>query len=326
MTSSKAKTKTPRTLLIVDGNPEREGLAKAITELVAWAHEHGHPLAVSKYMERTLKQARIRGNGGISVYKNFAELQKLVCAPQRKPAGAAPRGLLISLGGDGTLLHTIGNHLNCDLPVLGVNMGSVGFTASVAPDRFIPTLTEWSQGRTLIEEHMVLRVRHMRGRKVLHESVALNDVVLLREPRARIIHVELHQGESRVLSCHADGIILATPTGSTAYNLSAGGPIVHPLLKVVIATLLNAHTLASRPVVLPATPVVRLTWSSRSAKEHPGLTLDGREGWEVRDGDLVELSICDRPLQLVKPSGDDLGDYFDTLRNKLGWNAPIRGV
>lgn len=324
MKSSKSKSSPSRPLLIVDGNPEREGLARAVADLATWAVGHGYPLAFSKYMASTLKKAGIRGNGGVSVYKNFDELKRLM--PSGKSGARTANGLLISLGGDGTLLHTIGNHLKCDLPVLGVNMGSVGFTASVSPERFIPTLIEWAEGRTVIEEHMVLRARLMRGRKVVHESVALNDVVLLREPRARIILVELHQGESRVLSCHADGIILATPTGSTAYNLSAGGPIVHPGLKVMIATLLNPHTLASRPVVLPVEPVVRLTWMSRSEQEHPGLMLDGRESLKVRDGDVVELLAHDRPLRLVKPAGDGLRDYFDTLRGKLGWNAPIRGV
>lgn len=302
-------------VLIVDGNPEREGLSSALADLAHWAARQNHHLALPAMLKDFVRRED-RSRRDTTFFDTVGEAEAIWLEQQKA-------GLLISMGGDGSVLHAVGRFWALDLPVLGVNLGSVGFNAAVVPEQFVETLDAWVAGRTRIVEHMLMNARHLRGGEVIGESIILNEMTLHREPFARILQFELHQGESLVLACYGDGLIVSTPTGSTAYNLSAGGPIVHPAVEAFVVSTLGAHTLAGRPIVLATRPGLRLIWRARPSSDAPIIMLDGFKRWMMREGDEVELTRAEQKLRLVKPAGTD---YFETLRRKLNWSIPIRSL
>ena len=206
-------------------------------------------------------------------------------------------------------------------PVIGVNLGQIGFNASVEPDHLCEVIELWEKGQATVSERMVLRVQLERGGRIEHESVALNDVVLAKRSETRMIHVMLRQGNELVSSFGADGLIVSTPTGSTAYNLSAGGPIVHPAMELLIATAICPHSLSARPVVLPPDPPVTLQFVPRHDTGEAMVWIDGQEGWPIAPGDRVTLKATDSPLRLVTSPETR---YFERLRQKLLWNGDVK--
>jgi len=232
------------------------------------------------------------------------------------PRSALPRGtdLVIVAGGDGTLLSVARAAAPRGVPILGVNLGSLGFLTELQPDELYEGLSKVLSGAYEIEERQALRVRHRRGRRVRSEHAVLNDAVITKRALARMIVLDVQVDGDEVATYTSDGLILATPTGSTAYNLSAGGPILDPRMKAVDIAPICPHTMTYRPLVVPGSARVVVTLTS--AREPVYLTLDGQVGFPMRHGDSVSVDTHPRPVRLVRVAEKG---FFEVLRRKLRW-------
>jgi NAD+ kinase len=222
--------------------------------------------------------------------------------------------LMLVLGGDGTLLagaRSMGAH---QVPILGVNLGSLGFLTAVALDELYPTLEEVLAGRFVVDERVMLDSELARRGTVVTRRAVLNDVVISKGAIARIIEIALEIDRVFVALIRADGIVASTPTGSTAYSLAAGGPILHPSLDAMILTPICPHTLSNRPVVIPDHARVELTL--RGAAEEVFASFDGQAGERMEPGDVVRLSKSPHRVKLVRLADQN---YFRVLRQKLRW-------
>jgi NAD+ kinase len=228
---------------------------------------------------------------------------------------AARSDALVVLGGDGTLLGASHHLARRSVPVLGVNFGSLGFLTEIALGELYPTLEGVLAGRYTHEERRLLRADvHRRGRAVVTADV-LNDVVITKAGPSRIIELEVSVGGAFVSSFRADGIIVSSPTGSTAYNLAAGGPILSPTLPAIVVTPICPHMLANRPLVVPDESRIELRL--RAARDvDVYVALDGQETFAFSDDDHVTVTGSPRRLKLVKAPGRD---YYEVLRTKLKW-------
>jgi NAD+ kinase len=227
--------------------------------------------------------------------------------------------MVLVLGGDGTLLSmadAIGA-AGSGIPILGVNFGSLGFLTEVTLDELYPSLDAALSGRAHVEERLMLRARTTREGRVFSTALALNDVVITKGARSRMIDLSVHVGDQFVTRVKADGLIVATPTGSTAYNLAAGGPIVQPSVDALIVTPIAPHTLTNRPIVIPSTSEVRVR-PVMEERDEVFVTFDGQEGFELKAGDEVAVGRADATLRLIKPS---TRSYFEVLRTKLKWGG-----
>lgn len=225
--------------------------------------------------------------------------------------------LVVVLGGDGTLL-SMADRIGAAgsrVPILGVNFGSLGFLTEVTLDELYPALESAVAGRAPIEERMMLRTTTLRADGSVPEYVALNDVVITKAARSRMIDLSVSIGDEFVTRVKADGLIVATPTGSTAYNLAAGGPIVQPTLDALLLTPIAPHTLTNRPIVVPASSPVRVQ-PHIDERDELYVTFDGQAGFQLQAGDEIRICRADRPLRLIRPS---TRSYFAVLRQKLKW-------
>lgn len=311
------RTSPPTARLIVYGNPAKPGLPPVLGALVQWARARHAALSLAADLAALLPEAEHPGPC-FSVYGEAEARAQLEEAEQAAGAAPAPPALLVSLGGDGTLMRAVHQFWPFTAPVLSVNLGSLGFNASVEPAQITQALDDWAEGRAQTSPRMVIRVRWRREGQTLAETIAVNDVVLVKQYEARMIHFSLLQGQNLLSSFAADGLILATPTGSTAYNLSAGGPIVFPTLRALIATAICPHTLAARPMILPASPEVTMEFALRRPRDQAMLWIDGQEHWPMDQGDRVTVEALGEPVRLIS-SGS--GQYFATLRQKLCWSG-----
>jgi NAD+ kinase len=225
--------------------------------------------------------------------------------------------MVLVLGGDGTLLgmaDRIGE-AGSRIPILGVNFGSLGFLTEVTLPELYPSLEAAIGGRARLEERMMLRAATIRPGQPSALNVALNDVVITKGARSRMIDLSVHVGDEFVTRVKADGLIVASPTGSTAYNLAAAGPILAPSVDALILTPIAPHTLTNRPIVIPATAPVRVQPILEDRAE-VFVTFDGQEAFQLQADDQIEVTRSDTPLRLIKPS---TRSYFEVLRTKLKW-------
>jgi NAD+ kinase len=227
--------------------------------------------------------------------------------------------LIVVLGGDGTLIGTAGRiaHAGTDVPILGVNFGSLGFLTEVTLPELFESLESALDGDAEIEERLMLRARTLRRGEIFTERFVVNDVVITRAALSRIIDLSVSIGEQLVMQVRADGLIVATPTGSSAYNLAAGGPIVHPEVDAIVLTPIAPHMLTNRPVVVPADSDVCVE-PSMNGHEEVYVTFDGQSGHPLQGGDVIRIERADRTLRLVRARKRN---YFDVLRQKLKWGA-----
>lgn len=241
-------------------------------------------------------------------------------APARGPRQVVPRehigegtDLVLVLGGDGTLLAVadILGQAGHDVPILGVNFGSLGFLTEITRPELFSTLDAAVRGEVEHDERMMLC-----GRTGSESRVALNDIVFTRTALSRMLDLDVTVGDQFVTSVRSDGLIIATPTGSTAYNLSAGGPVVHPAMAAIVLTPIAPHTLTHRPIVIPAEREVRVRASSRQVAADVYITFDGQHGFALREGEEVRVTRAARPIRLIRAANRN---YFEVLREKLNW-------
>jgi NAD+ kinase len=221
--------------------------------------------------------------------------------------------LLLVLGGDGTLLSVARLVGDLGVPILGVNLGGLGFLTALTVEELFPALEAHLRGELVIEERMMLAARVSRQGERLTEYVALNDVVIMKSAMSRIITLDVSAEGQFATGYRADGLIISTPTGSTAYCLSAGGPIVYPTMAAVVLTPICSHTLTNRPIVLPASLSIEVTLRS---DQDVMLTLDGQVGFALKRLDTVEVRQAAARIRLLRFPQKH---FFSVLRTKLKW-------
>lgn len=221
--------------------------------------------------------------------------------------------LLICFGGDGTILHAARDATLHNIAILGVNLGSVGFMAELERSE-LPLLAPLAHGMYTIEERMMLDVKVLRGDRVISQDTALNDAVISKGSMARVAEMEVLADRVKVTSITGDGVIVATPTGSTAYSMSAGGPIVEPTSKSIIVTPVCAHQLAARAMVLAPERVVSVQLP-RGNRKHLYLSVDGGKAVRLTGGDRVEICRSERATQLVRLADRS---FYEVINQKLG--------
>jgi NAD+ kinase len=221
--------------------------------------------------------------------------------------------LLIILGGDGTLLSMARAVGDLGVPLLGVNLGGLGFLTATTLDEMFPALEAYLAGHMAIEERMLLAARIVRNGQALGEYAALNDIVITKSAMSRIIDLSVSVEGRYATAYRADGLIISTPTGSTAYSLSAGGPILFPTMDAVVLTPICSHTLTNRPIVVPGTDRIEVTLL---ADQEVMATMDGQVGVGLREGDTVEIRKATARIRLVRFPQKD---FFSVLRTKLKW-------
>jgi NAD+ kinase len=226
--------------------------------------------------------------------------------------------LVIVLGGDGTLLSMADRigQAGRDIPILGVNFGSLGFLTEIRKDELYASLEAVLDGTAEFDERLMLHARAARGGQPDDRRIVLNDVVFTKTALSRMIELSVSVSGSFVTRVKADGLIIASPTGSTAYNLAAGGPIVHPRVDALVLTPIAPHTLSNRPIVIPASSAVEVTPLIDGQTDEVFVTYDGQTGYALRNGDVVRVEQAQQTLRLVKAPARS---YFEVLREKLKW-------
>ena len=222
--------------------------------------------------------------------------------------------MIIVLGGDGTLLSVarlVGDH---EVPILGVNLGGLGFLTEITLDELYSVLERVLRDDFEINEREILKAGVIRRGKRIAEFIVLNDAVINKGALARIIDLETTINGEYLSTFRSDGLIISTPTGSTAYNLSAGGPIVYPSLHTIIITPICPHTLTIRPIIIPDDVKIRALL--KSSNEEVTLTLDGQQGFTLKFEDVVEVGKAEGRILLIK---SPYRHYFELLREKLKW-------
>jgi NAD+ kinase len=226
--------------------------------------------------------------------------------------------MILVLGGDGTLLGMAGRigQMGADIPILGVNFGSLGFLTEVPLPEMYSALQAAIDGTAPIEERMMLRVRVELDGMAIADRVVLNDVVVTQGALSRVIDVAVTVDGEFMMRIRADGVIVASPTGSTAYNLSSGGPILHPRVEGLTITPIAPHTLTNRPVVVPGSSEIRIQPFMQVEQDEVFATFDGQTLLPLKSTHVVSVRRADKPLRLVRASSRG---YFQVLREKLKW-------
>ncbi|HSE58917.1 MAG TPA: NAD(+)/NADH kinase [Nitrospiraceae bacterium] len=236
------------------------------------------------------------------------------CQPFDRPTIAREADMIIVLGGDGTMLGAARLVAARNPPILGVNMGGLGFLTEVTVDHLFDALERVFRDDFTIDERLMLSATMKRAGEVVMQSTALNDVVISKGTLARMIETQVGISGQFVTNLRGDGLIVSTPTGSTGYALSAGGPIVSPAAAAFMLAPICPHTLTHRPLIVPSTVIISISLSSKDAGAM--VTLDGQEGMAMQKGDVVIVTASDHRTHLIRfPERT----YYETLRLKLKW-------
>ena len=224
--------------------------------------------------------------------------------------------LLIVLGGDGTLLSVARAAHPHNIPILAVNLGSLGFLAEISIDELYPTLENILAGKFEIENRMLLNACIWRNGEKVEDHNVLNDVVINKGAVARVISLQVLVNGQYMTSYRADGLIIATPTGSTAYSLSAGGPIIHPSMHTLVLSPICPFTLTNRSILIPDQSIIQVKLAAEY--DDVRVTLDGQEGYDMRAGDILEIKKTKTSFQLIRGPNKN---YYQILRDKLHWGS-----
>ena len=222
--------------------------------------------------------------------------------------------LVIAIGGDGTMLHAARLTAPANIPLVGVNRGYLGFLADIKPDTFAEDLESIFSGKGIPEKRILLTARLYRGDVLIAEAEALNDVVVKNDNAGRMMHFDTTVNKEYLTAHFGDGLIIATPTGSTAYALSCGGPILSPDTQVISLTPICPHTLTDRPIVLPSTSDIELKLNPRT--DSAVISLDGQEFGNLEQGMRLLVTEAKDRLSLIHPAHYN---YYEILRSKLHW-------
>jgi NAD+ kinase len=279
---------------------------------IAFMVNRGKPLA-AKLVPELVRRLRAAGHEPL-LSTGTAKLLRIK-AESCPAAGLARKAdLVVACGGDGTMLRAARLVGSRDVPIMGVNLGGLGFLTEFSVEEAQAGIEAFCRGNHTEERRMVLACSY--GRKA---GFALNDIAVNMGPANRAIELVASSGGVLVTRFIGDGVVVATPTGSTAYSLAAGGPVVYPTMDAILLTPLSPHALASRPMILPGDARVELELSRRS--ESAVLNLDGQERWIVRPGQPIRISRAGFTIRLVTPKGKT---YFQILRDKLKWTGSQR--
>lgn len=278
--------------------PHQPQALKTICELTIWLGQRGIEIVGGPQIERD----RIEHETGCPVYE---------VAPEEL---AAAVDLVLVLGGDGTMIATARLIGDEEVPVLGVNYGGLGYLTEFRIEELYDALEMILADNFRLDKRVMLSVELHRDDEIITRNRVLNDVVINKSALARIIEIEAYLNRQFVSSFRADGLIVSTPTGSTAYNLSAGGPIIFPSMNAVVITPICPFTLSNRPLVVPDDALIELLL--KTANEEVALTLDGQVGFPLVVNDRVIIRKSRTTFNLIQPSNRN---YFDVLRDKLRW-------
>lgn len=277
----------------ITSKPKKSEVAEIVPPLMSWLRERGIEVSIDK------ETAAALGNNAKSLSRN------------EMPSHS---DLIIVLGGDGTLLATARALNRKPVPLLAVNLGGLGFLTVITREEIYPTLEKALGGEIETERRTQIEAQIVRHDEVIASYLALNDVVLNKGAIARVLDFEAWVDGQFVSTYKADGLIVSTPTGSTAYSLAAGGPVMAPSVGAFVVTPICAHTLTNRPIVLPQTAVIEI--AVKSQRESVYLTVDGQVGIAVRSDDLARIRQADSYVELIKSSQKS---YYEILRQKLKW-------
>jgi NAD+ kinase len=272
--------------------PDRPEVAEILPGLLTWLAEHGYKIVVDLATSQ------------------YISGQKVV---PRSEMASQLLDLVVVLGGDGTLLSAARVTATIDVPLLGVNLGSLGFLTEVPLQSLYSMLEAIGRGHAEVEHRSLMQVDLLREDEVRGSYLVFNDAVVNKTALARLNTYDLHIDKAFVSSYRADGMIVATPTGSTAYSLSAGGPVLMPSVKAFVITPVAPHSLTHRPLVVPDS--VEIEIMLRSEEEVAYLSLDGQPGLDLRDGDRVHCRRSEHQVNLFRTGTD----FFHVLRTKLKW-------
>jgi NAD+ kinase len=290
--SPKVAEKTAAKIAAIISRPARPEVAQILPGLLTWLADHGYHVIVDP--------ESAKDTAGQEVVP-------------RTQLSSRTLDLVIVLGGDGTLLSAARSTASVDVPLLGVNLGSLGFLTEVPLPSLYPMLEAIAQGRAAVEHRALMQCQLMRGDTVRGSYFVFNDAVVNKTALARLNHYDLYIDKVFVSSYRADGMIVATPTGSTAYSLSAGGPILMPSVNAFVITPVAPHALTHRPLVVPDSVEIEILL--RSAEEVAYLSLDGQPGLDLRDGDRVVCRRSQHEVNLFRTGSN----FFQVLRSKLKW-------
>ena len=291
---------TPRTISRVGlvAKERVEAAASVLMELATWLEARSLQPVFETYAARL---------AGVTTGREIVSKEELPKACD----------LIVLLGGDGTLIGMARRvaRAGMDVPIAGVNFGSLGFLTEITLGDLYPSLEGVLDGTAPIEERMMLHAKVLRGGGCFTDELVLNDVVITKAALSRIIELSVSIGSDRVMQVRADGLIVATPTGSTAYNLAAGGPIVQPVVDALLLTPIAPHMLTNRPLVVTGTSTVSVE-PNMNGNDEVFVTFDGQSGHALQADDVVTIERASRPLCLVRSAQRS---YFDVLRQKLKW-------
>jgi NAD+ kinase len=270
--------------ILLTGDGRKPAIAAAVSELLPLLRERAEVVAVDLAMDRDL--------------------------------GAVDADLAVILGGDGAILSTARRLGRRQVPAIGINLGKFGFLAEVSPEEFREHFDDVLADRYRVSARMMLACRLLRGEQTRGEYLVLNDAVVSRGALSRLVTIGLLVDGQRVTTYNGDGVIVSSPTGSTAHSLSAGGPVLEPRVEAMVVTPICPHTLTNRPLVLSGTTTIELRaeWTPVDV----GLTLDGQVYEELAEGDRVVIQRAPQAFQLIDL---ELRSYYDTLREKLNWGG-----
>lgn len=287
-----ASPQSPRKTAALISRPFRPEVAQVVPGLLTWLAEHDYKVIID------------------AETANYVTGQEVV---PRAEMASRPLDLVIVLGGDGTLLSAARVTAAIDVPLLGVNLGSLGFLTEVPLQSLYPMLEAIAQGRAAVEHRSLMECQLLRGETVRGSYLVFNDAVVNKTALARLNTYDLYIGGAFVSSYRADGMIVATPTGSTAYSLSAGGPVLMPTVKAFVITPVAPHSLTHRALIVPDSVEIEILL--RSEEEVAYLSLDGQPGLDLSDGDRVRCRRSAHQVNLFRTGTD----FFQVLRSKLKW-------